>query len=100
MQIIKAQVSLEGIHDVLQQFRNTVAFHARSEISAHIAARMNFKDEDTYLDLISAIHDFQNLMSTLRTEELTVIPELPTVLKELGVHMHPAFNPLPPPHSG
>jgi hypothetical protein len=50
------------ITEELQQFRNNVAFHARSKISAQISARMNFIDEDTYLDLVSAIHDFQNLM--------------------------------------
>ena len=91
-QIIKTQVSLEAVHDKLQQFRNNVAFHARSKVSDHIAARMNLKDENTYLELVSAIHDFQGLMTTLRAEELTAIPELPKVLQELGVNLHPAFS--------
>jgi hypothetical protein len=91
-QIIRTQVSLEAVHDKLQQFRNNVAFHARSKVSDHIAARMNLKDENTYLDLVSAIHDFQGLMTTLRAEELTAIPELPKVLQELGVNLHPAFS--------
>jgi len=91
-QIIRTQVSLEAVHDKLQQFRNNVAFHARSKVSDHIAARMNLKDENTYLELVSAIHDFQGLMTTLRAEELTAIPELPKVLQELGVNLHPAFS--------
>ena len=61
-------------------------------MSDHIAARMNLKDENTYLEIVSAIHDFQGLMTTLRAEELTAIPELPKVLQELGVNLHPAFS--------
>ena len=90
-QIIKAQVSLEAVHEKLQQFRNNVAFHARAKLSAQIAARMSLRDEDTYLDLISAIHDFQNLMRMLRAEELNAIPELPQLLEQLHVNHHPAF---------
>jgi hypothetical protein len=63
-QIIKAQLSLEAVHEKLQQFRNNVAFHARAKVADQITARMNLRDEDTYLDLVSAIHDFQNLMRT------------------------------------
>lgn len=90
-QIIRAQSSLEGIYEKLQQFRNNVAFHARSSISGHIAARRNFVNEDTYLDLTSAISDFQALMKTLRAEELTAIPELQQALEGHGVSHHPAF---------
>ena len=92
-QIIKAQLSLEAIHEKLQQFRNNVAFHSRGKVAAQITARMNLRDEDTYLDLVSAIHDFQNLMKTLRAEELTAIPELPKMLEQLHVNLHPAFAP-------
>lgn len=92
-QIIKVQLSLEAVHDKLQQFRNNVAFHARGKVAAHIAARMNLRDEDTYLDLVSAIHDFQNLMKTLRTDELSAIPELPRAVEQLRVNLHPAFAP-------
>ena len=81
------------MHDKLQQFRNNVAFHARGKVAAQITARMNLRDQDTYLDLVSAIHDFQNLMNTLTAEELTAIPELPQVLKQLNVSRHPAFAP-------
>ena len=93
-QIIKAQLSLEAVHEKLQQFRNNVAFHARAKVADQITARMNLRDEDTYLDLISAIHNFQNLMRTLRAEELTAIPELPKALVQLRVNLHPAFAPL------
>jgi hypothetical protein len=92
-QIIKAQLSLEAIHEKLQQFRNNVAFHARGKVAAQITARMNLREEDTYLDLVSAIHDFQNLMKTLREEELSAIPELPKMLEQLRVNLHPAFAP-------
>jgi hypothetical protein len=90
-EIIRAQSSLEAIYEKLQQFRNTVAFHARSSLSAHIAARRNFVNEDTYLDLTSAISDFQSLMKMLRAEELTAIPELPQTLEQSLVSHHPAF---------
>lgn len=90
-QIYKAQASLEAVHEKLQQFRNNVAFHARSKVSAQIATRMNLRNRDTYLDLISAIHDFQHLMKCLRAEELSAMPELPKVLKQLHVNLHPAF---------
>jgi hypothetical protein len=91
-QIIKTQLSLEAVHEKLQQFRNNVAFHARSDVSAQIAARRGLIDEDTYLDLTSAIHDFQGLMKQLRTEELETIPELATVLEQFGINNHPAFS--------
>jgi hypothetical protein len=90
-QIIKAQVSLEAVHEKLQQFRNNVAFHASAKPSAQIGARMSLRDEDTYLDLISAIHDFQNLMRMLRAEELEAIPEFPQVLEHFHANLHPAF---------
>jgi hypothetical protein len=91
-QTIKAQLSLEAVHEQLQQFRNNVAFHARGKVAAQITARMNLRDQDTYLDLVSAIHDFQNLMNTLRPEELTAMPELSHVLEQLHVNLHPAFT--------
>jgi hypothetical protein len=90
-QIVRAQLSLEAVHEKLQQFRNNVAFHARSDVAAQIAARMALRNEDTYLDLVSAIHDFQNLMKLLRSEELMAIPELPQMLERLRVNLHPAF---------
>jgi hypothetical protein len=91
-QIIKAQTSLEAIYEKLQQFRNNVAFHSRSKFSTHIEARKNFRDEDTYLDLVSAIHDFQALIRILRAEEVDSIPELPTLLEQLQINHHPAFS--------
>lgn len=92
-QIVKTQISLEAVHEKLQQFRNNVAFHARAKVAALIAARMNLRNEDTYLDLVSAIHDFQHLMNALKAEELTAIPELPQMLEQLHVNRHPAFAP-------
>jgi len=53
---------------------------------------MNLRYEDTYLALVSAIHDFQDLMRGLRAEELTAIPELPKELEKLRVNLHPAFR--------
>jgi hypothetical protein len=91
--IYMVQAALEAVHEELQQFRNNLAFHARSKVSAQIAARMNLRHENTFLDLVSAIHDFQNLMKSLRAEELTAIPELPKVLEHLHVNRHPAFAP-------
>lgn len=90
--VARAQISMGGVHEELQQFRNNVAFHARANVAAHIAARMKLRDEITYMEMVSAIRDFQELMRTLRGEELTAIPELPEVLKKLGVNLHPAFN--------
>jgi hypothetical protein len=81
------------VHRSGWQFRNNVAFHARGRVAAQIMARMNLRDEDTYLDLVSAIHDFQNLMKTLRADELTAVPELPKMLEQLHVNLHPAFAP-------
>ncbi len=92
-QIVKTQISLEAVHEELQEFRNNVAFHARANVSAQIAARMRLRDETTFLELVSAIHDFQDLMKTLRAEELTAIPELPRVLEQLHIDRHPAFSP-------
>jgi len=92
-QIIKAQLSLEAVHEKLQQFRNNVAFHARAKVADQITARMNLRDEDTYLDFISAIHDFQNLMRTLRAEELTAIPELPKALGAVACESAPSICP-------
>jgi hypothetical protein len=90
-QIVRAQCSLEACHETLQQFRSNVAFHSRSKISAQIKARLNLRNEDTYLDLVSAIHDFQSLMQMLKAEELDAIPELPKVLRQMNVNRHPAF---------
>ena len=89
--ILKVQASLGAVEDKLHRFRNNVAFHARSDVSAQIAARMNLRDDDTFLDLNSAIRDFQGLMKLLRTEETESMPELWDVLERLHVHGHPAF---------
>jgi hypothetical protein len=91
-EIIKTQLSLGACTAELQQFRNNVAFHARSEISAHIQARMKLRDEDVYLDLVSAINDFQRLMEVLKSEELDFIPELPKVLEQMHVSHLPVFS--------
>lgn len=50
-QIIKAQLSLEAVHEKLQQFRNNVAFHARAKVADQITARMNLRDEILTLTL-------------------------------------------------
>lgn len=91
-QIIKVQLELEAIHAELQQFRSNVAFHARCEVSAHIDARKKLQDENTYLDLVSAIPDFQALMTMLILEENQAIPELQEALERLGLKHHPAFR--------
>ena len=66
--IVKVQQSLEACHDQLQQFRNNVAFHARSNIAFHIQARKALQHEDTFLDLTSAIGDFKALMEVLKAK--------------------------------
>ena len=38
-QIISVQMECEACHGVLQQFRNNVAFHSRSNLDAHIKVR-------------------------------------------------------------
>jgi len=96
-QIIKVQVELEACTPALQQFRNNVAFHARSSLSAHFKARQALRHEDTYLDLVSAIQDFISLMSILAKEELESIPELLEELKKLRIDKHPAFRNVPAP---
>src|SRR5207253_306085 len=92
IQILHCQQSLEACHPELQQFRNNVAFHARSEIAAHIKARMGLRGTDAFLDFCSAVNDFQRLMKLVESEELAGIPELPGVLKQLGVIHLPAFS--------
>jgi hypothetical protein len=89
--IHKVQVECEVCHGPLQQFRNNVAFHSRSDIAHHIKARQALVDEDTFMDLEFARKDFQRLMADLVSEELVTIPELPNVLDQLGVSRHPAF---------
>jgi hypothetical protein len=89
--IVTAQQSMGAVDAELQQFRNSVAFHARASVAAHIAARTNLRDETTSLFLNSAIHDFKELMRKLRGDEGKAVPELPQVLRELGVDRHPAF---------
>jgi hypothetical protein len=89
--IIKVQIGCEVCHSPLQQFRNNVAFHSRSDLAAHIAARRRLISGDTFLDLDSARQDFFRLMDELISEELHAIPELPKVLGDLGVSHHPAF---------
>jgi hypothetical protein len=84
-EIITVQLGLETCHTVLQQFRSNVAFHVRSNVAAHFKARRGLVDEDTYLDLISAIQDFRALMTKLIGEEARVIAELAEELKRLKV---------------
>lgn len=90
-EIARTQISMGAVHEELQEFRNNVAFHARANVAAHIAARMKIRDEITNMEMVSAIHDFQALMKRLREEELTTIPELPESLRKLGINLHPAF---------
>ena len=52
-------------------------FHASPKVSAHIEARKRLQDEDTYLDLVSAIQDFEKLMAMLIAEENKTISEPP-----------------------
>jgi hypothetical protein len=92
VEIIRAQTSLQACHDALQQFRNNVAFHSRSEIAAHIQARMRLRDGDVFLDLNSAISDFLQIMERLTQEELEAIPELPEILEQMRVSHLPAFK--------
>lgn len=91
-EIITVQQSLEACHEELQQFRNNVAFHVRSDIAAHIRARAELQDSDTYLDLVSAIQDFKRLMEKLISEESNAIPELPRTLEQMRVQHMPAFS--------
>ena len=92
-QIVKTQISLEAVHGELQQFRNNVAFHARAEIAAQIAARTKLREEDTYLDLISAINDFRTLMKTLRAEELTYHSRTAKSARAIGRQSSPGICP-------
>jgi len=94
-EIIKAQISLEVCHGGLQQFRNNVAFHSRSEIEAHIQARMRLRNDDVFLDLTSAVSDFLHLMERLTAEELEAIPELPSTMEQMHVSHLPAFKEVP-----
>jgi hypothetical protein len=90
-QIIHVQLECEACHGVLQQFRNNVAFHSRSQFAAHLKARRALLDEDTFLDLESARQGFQRLMAELISDEVNTIPEFPKTLTELRVSHHPAF---------
>jgi hypothetical protein len=90
--IINVQVSLEACRDELQQFRNNVAFHARADITAHIRARKELQDSDTFPDLLFAIKSFKKLMDDLIGEELKAIPELPNILERMNVIHHPIFS--------
>lgn len=89
--VINVQAACEACHAVLQRFRNNVAFHSRSSLTAQIEARKALRNEDTFLDLESARKGFLRLMDELVSEELSAIPELPRALEELGVSQHPAF---------
>jgi hypothetical protein len=93
--IIAAQLSLEACHDELQQFRNNVAFHSRAVIDAHRQARMKLRDDDVFLDVVSAINGFRASMERLTGEELEAIPELPGVLQQMQVSHLPAFKRVP-----
>jgi hypothetical protein len=86
---------LEACHDEIQQFRNNVAFHSRAVIEAHRQARMKLRDDDVFLDLVSAINGFRDLMERLTGEELEAIPELPGVLQQMNVTHLPAFKQVP-----
>jgi hypothetical protein len=90
-QIVKVQLECEACHSVLQQFRNNVAFHNRSEIDAHISAHQALREEDAFLELEFARRDFQRLMADVISEELIAIPELPKMLTKFRVSHHPAF---------
>jgi hypothetical protein len=76
----------------LHQFTNNVAFHARSEIGAHIQARLKLRGEDKHLDLVSAVGDFRRLLDLLIGEELEAIPELPEELIRLRASALPTFS--------
>jgi hypothetical protein len=91
LQVLRSQQSLEACHPELQQFRNNVAFHARSEIASHIKARMGLRGTDAFLDFCSAVSDFRRLMNAVESEELDSIPELPNILRQMGVAHLPAF---------
>lgn len=90
-QIVKVQLECESCHGVLQRFRNNVAFHSRSSLTAHIEARRALAQEDTFLDVESARQDFQRLIQELMSEELSAIPELPKILMDARISHHPAF---------
>ncbi len=90
-EIVTVQLSLEAVHNELQQFRNNVASHSRAEIEAHLKARRKLRDDDVFLDLQSAISDFKRLMESLIAEEPQAIPELAVELRRMGVEHHPAF---------
>jgi hypothetical protein len=90
-QIQNVQVECEACHGALQQFRNNVAFHGRSEPAAQIGARRALRHADTSVDLEFARKNFLRLMADLIAEELNAIPELPASLAEFGFSRHPAF---------
>jgi hypothetical protein len=92
MEVGRVQLTPEVCHDKLQAFRSNVAFHARSDISAHFRVRMGLQDEDTKLDLGNTINDFKRLMDTLISEELKTIPELPRIIEEMHLSHMPAFT--------
>jgi hypothetical protein len=90
-QIQKVQVECEACHGALQQFRNNVAFHSRSELAAQIRARQALVHIDTSVDLEFARRNFLRLMTDLIAEEQRAIADLPGKLVEFGVSHHPAF---------
>ncbi len=92
IEIGTVQQTLEVCHRKLQAFRNNVAFHIRSDITAHVQVRMGLRSEDSMLDIQNAIRDFKRLMETLIGEELTAIPELPKALEKMRVNHMPAFS--------
>lgn len=53
--------------------------------------KLRLRDEDTFLDLESARHDFLALMAALQAEELKAVPGLPKALEGFGVFHHSAF---------
>jgi hypothetical protein len=92
--IVVVQSECEACHGVLQRLRNTVAFHNRSSLAAHMEARKALAEMEkatTFLDLESARKDFYCLMIELISRELNVIPELPKILTDACLSHHPAF---------
>lgn len=98
-QILKVQVECEACYEVLQQFRNAVAFHNSAELSAHFKARQALMEEGNWMNLEFARKDFLRLMEGLMAEELKLIPELPNAVTNLRLSHHSAFANLSPPEN-
>ncbi len=90
--IYPIQLLCESCHRPLQRFRNNVAFHSRSSVSAQIDARRDLTTDDTFIELEEARTGFQKLMATMIAVELIAIPELREVLDKHRLTHHPAFR--------